>query len=260
MDKKKKNLPVGLVDFEPIKERRPLHRQDAGKQFLTNLIYMVPLSKVLKMIIPFYWNPGKKIIDVTSAERISWEDFPYNHESSCGFRHWDVEFNDLEETVKADYHTPAQEIHRLGKKWDILFNDFPFTELKNGVESFGVRAKKISGRSQGDIARSMSRSRKFYFRGYRPLKEVFEECVESFNKSADNMIVKIGDSHKDKKLVSNVWWAERWFDNEKNPESDFHLVDRISYRGNYARRGGRFPFAQSVTSYYLIFKKDVNSR
>jgi len=255
----KKKIPVGLVDFQIPVDLRPRHRQDAGKQFLTNLIYMVQLPKVLKMIIPFYWNPGKTIIDVTAGEKISWRHFPYNHRSPCGFEHWHVEFNDIEPSVEAEYHVAAQEIHKKGH-WDILFNDFPFIELKNGVESFGVRAKKIAGRSMGDIARSMSRSRKFYFRGFRPLKELFPECVEAFNKASDNMIIKIGNSHKEGVQIDNVTDAILAFDKTRNPKSEFNFIDAVGYRGNYARRGGRFRFAQSVMSYYLIFKKDPLSR
>lgn len=257
---KRKVLPPGLVEFQQVKQIRPPGRYDAGKQFLTNLIYMVPLANTLKMIVPFFWNPGKTIIDVTAGKRLIWRHFAYNHISPCGFEHWHIDFNDTDPECKTDFHIPAQEIDSLERHWDILVCDFPFTDLKNGVESFGVRSKKISGRSQGDIARTMSRSRKFYFRNFVPLNELFPQCVKSFNKVADNLIIKIGDSHKDKRLISNVWEAERWFDHVKNPESKFQLVDRIGYRGNYARRGGRFPFAQSVMSYYLIFKKDVDSR
>jgi hypothetical protein len=57
---KKKYLPKGLVQYQEVKKRRdPTTRYDAGKQFLTNLIYMLPLNQVLARIIPFYWNPGK---------------------------------------------------------------------------------------------------------------------------------------------------------------------------------------------------------
>jgi len=220
---------------------------------------MVPLPRVLRMIIPFYWSPGKKIIDVTAGERISWRHFPYNHLSSCGFQHWHVDFNDIELSVQADLHVPAKEIHKHGH-WDILFNDFPFVDQKDGVESFGVRAKKISARSIGDQTRDMNRSRKFYFRGYRPLKEVFPECVIPFNKAADNLIIKIGNSHKKGVQIDNVTEAILAFDKTRNPKSEFSFIDGVGYRGNYARRGGRFKFAQSVMSYYLIFKKDPNSR
>ena len=93
------------------------------------------LPKILKMIIPFYWNPGKTIIDVTAGKKISWKVFPYNHLSPCGYEHWHVDFNDIDKEKEAEYHYPAQEIDKIGKHYDILFNDFPFTELKNGLFS-----------------------------------------------------------------------------------------------------------------------------
>ena len=253
----KKQLPLGLIDFQPIKKLRPIDRQDAGKQFLTNLIYMRPLADVLKMIIPFYWNPGKTIIDVTAGKKISWEHFAYNHLSSCGFEHWHVDFNDLNPEREADYHIKAQDIDSIGKTWDILFNDFAFTERKNALESFGTRRK--SDKLRRENQRKTNR-RDLYFDSFKPLDELFPECVRAFNKVAKNMIIKIGDSHKDKELRENHVYAINVFDHKMNPDSDFRLVDCIHYRGIYSSRGGRFPFAQSVTSYYLIFKKDVSSR
>jgi len=253
----KKQLPPGLVEQQIVRDIRPRHRQDAGKQFLTNLIYMVSLPRVLKMIIPFYWNPGKTIIDVTAGKKISWKVFPYNHLSPCGFEHWHVDFNDINPERGADYHIKAQEIDSIGKKWDILFNDFPFTEKKNGLESFGTKRSgdKIRSEKQKEVNR-----RDFYFDEFKDLKVLFPECVRAFNKVTNNLIIKIGDSHKNKRLRANHLEAIKAFDCEQNPDSDFNLIDCIHYRGRYSSRGGRFPFAQSVTSYYLIFKKDPGSR
>lgn len=246
-----------LVDDRKI-WTRPSGRSDASKVFLTNLIYMVDLKDTLKMIIPFYWNPGKTIIDVTAGKRLIWSHFGYNHLSPCGMEHWHVEFNDMKESISADYHVKAQEIDKLGKHWDILVVDFPFVDLKAGVESFGVRTRYEVLHNQ--LTKPQKFRREFYFNGYRPLNEVFPECVKPFNKVADNLIVKMGNSHKNKRAIMNCTEAELAFDHKRNPESEFHLIDSIGYRGNYARRGGRFPFAQSVMSYYMIFKKDVNVR
>lgn len=254
-----KKLPDGLVEFQPIKKkRRTTERLDAGKQFLTNLIYMVPLSDVLRMIIPFYWNPGKTILDVTAGKRISWDGFAYNHKSPCGFEHWHVDFNDINPDREADYHMPAQEVDTIGKHYDILFNDFPFTEVKNGVESFGT--KRRSQKIKSESAYNQEFRRGFYFDNFTPLDELFPQCVKAWNKTADNLIVKIGDSHKGKRLRANHVEAIKALDSAQNPESEFNLIDCIHYRGIYSSRGGRFPFAQSVTSYYLIFKKDVDAR
>lgn len=255
---KRKVLPLGLVEFQQVKQTRPPGRHDAGKQFLTNLLYMVKLADVLKMIIPFYWNPGKTIIDVTAGKKISWKHFPYNHISSCGFEHWHVDFNDINPDRKADYHINAIEIDKLGKHWDILFNDFPFTELKNGVESFGT--KSLLGNKKTPAAHNQKFRREFYFDNFVPLDELFPKCVVSWNKVTDNLVVKIGDSHKEKQLRENHVYAINALDHKMNPESEFRLIDCMHYRGIYSSRGGRFPFAQSVTSYYLIFKKDVDSR
>lgn len=238
--------------------KRPSGRNVAGKQFLTNLLYMVNLKDTMKMIVPYFWNHGKTIIDVTAGKRLIWGHFPYNHKSACGYEHWHIDFNDMEESVKADYHVPAQQIHTLGKHWDILVNDFPFTDLKNGVESFGVQDRRAV--ALGTIQKPQKFRRDFYFRNFRPLNELFPECVEAFNAAADNMIVKIGNSHKEGILLTNATEAEMAFDHRRNPKSDFYLVDIINYRGNYARRGGRFPFAQTVVSYYMIFKKNPKGR
>lgn len=221
---------------------------------------MVPLTQTLRMIIPFYWNAGKSILDVTAGKRLIWKGMLYNCASSCGFKHWDVEFNDINPKIDADYHIPAQRLSELNKHWDIGVIDFPFVELKDGVESFGVRAKRISGRSVGDIARAMKRSRSFYFNNYEPLDKLLPDCVESFNKCFDSIIVKMGNSHKNKRAIRNTTEVELALDNHRNKKSEFQLVDEIGYRGNYARRGGRFPFAQSVMSSYMIFKKDVSAR
>lgn len=257
MPRHKKELPPGMVDYHRDREKRfRTERYDDGRKMLTNLLYMIKLPKVLHMIIPFYWNPGKTIIDVTAGKRISWRVFPYNHLSPCGFEHWHVDFNDISEEAKAEYHVPAQSIDQIGKKWDILFNDFPFTELKNGVESFGTRNKK----GQSENNRNQEFRRGFYFREFTPLDELFPKCVEAWNKVTDNLIIKIGDSHQGKRLRANHVEAIKALDKAQNPESEFNLIDCIHYRGVYSSRGGRFPFAQSVTSYYLIFKKDVNSR
>lgn len=258
MNRKKKILPKGLVKEEKVKLRRdPNKRYDNGKQFLTNLLYMIPLNQVLNKIIPFYWNPGKRIIDVTCGKKISWEKFPYNTETlDNGKVAWDVEFNDLDGEREADYHVPAEKIDSIGKHYDILFNDFPFTELKNGLESFGTKDRK--GKFVGD--RSKDVNREFYFRNYRPLYERFMQCVDAWNKTADNLIIKIGDSHKDYELIPNHYYAIKAFDKRENPKSQFYLMDCIHYRGIYSSRGGRFPFAQSVVTQYLIFKKDLKKR
>lgn len=254
---KKKILPPGLVSHQEVKPRRdPNKRYDAGKQFLTNLLYMIPLNQVLSRIIPFYWNPGKTIIDVTAGKKISWETFPYNTKMFDGKIAWDVQFNDLDENKEADYHIPAEEIDTLGKHYDILFNDFPFTALKNGLESFGTKDR--NGNPIG--SRNQKYTRHFYFDNYAPLQKRFLDCVESWNKTADNLIIKIGDSHKDYELIPNHVYAIQAFDKRFNAESEFHLMDCIHYRGIYSSRGGRFPFAQSVTSYYLIFKKNLKKR
>jgi hypothetical protein len=258
---KSKLLPPGLVEFDERKPRRnPLDRLDGGKQFLTNLIYMRPLADVLKMIIPFYWNPGKSIIDVTAGKKISWEHFPYNHRSYCGMEHWHVEFNDIDENKEADYHYAAQDIDKIGKHYDILFNDFPFTELKNGLESWGAMKKSHNLRKPLTGSGNQVFRREFYFDNYTPLDKLFPQCVQAWNKTADNLIIKIGDSHKDYELIPNHVHAINAFDHRMNPESEFHLMDCIHYRGIYSSRGGRFPFAQSVTSYYLIFKKELKKR
>lgn|SRR3990167_1398974 len=252
----KKQLPDGLVESQTIKPRRDItKREDAGKQFLTNLIYMVPLPKVLNMIIPFYWNPGKTIIDVTAGKRISWEVFPFNHVNFDGKVSWSVDFNDIDENKVADYHLPAQQIHKIGKHYDILFCDFPFTELKNGLESFGTKKKVDRIRKEKSLGR-----RDFYFHGFKPLDQLFPECLDAFNKTVDNLIIKIGDSHKNYELLPNHVYAINTFDHKLNPKSEFYLMDCIHYRGIYSSRGGRFPFAQSVTSYYLIFKKGLKKR
>ena len=263
---KRKEKTEGFKEFDDTKKIMPLHKRtrlDKPKQFLTNCLYMVNLADTMKMIVPFYWNPGKTILDFTAGKRIIWKHFAYNHLSPCGFEHWHIDFNDISPEAKAETNVPVQRIDDLlnlvEKKWDIGVYDPPFTELKNGVESFGVRAKKLSGRIKTG-SHNQKFSRDFYFRNFKPLNELFAETWEPINKVCDNLIIKIGDSHKNKRLISNTWYAERYFDNEKNSESEFNLIDRISYRGNYARRGGRFPFAQSVVSYYLIFKKDPSSR
>jgi len=253
---KRKQLPSGLVKEQIVKPKRdPNKRYDAGKQFLTNLIYMVPLHKVLSMLIPFYWDADKDIIDVTAGKKISWETFPYSHKGFDGKIPWRVEFNDINPEREAEYHLPAQEIDKVGKHYDILFNDFPFTELKNGLESFGTKKKVDRIRKEKSLGR-----REEYFDNFTPLDKLFPQCVKAWNKTADNLIIKIGDSHKDYHLIPNHVHAINTFDHSMNPESDFHLLDCIHYRGVYSSRGGRFPFAQSVTSYYLIFKKDLKKR
>lgn len=252
---KKKILPPGLVSHQEVKKRRdPNTRYDAGKQFLTNLIYMVPLNQVLNRIIPFYWNPGKTIIDVTAGKKISWETFPYNTPMFDGKIAWDVTFNDVDESLDTDYHELAQNADHLGR-YDILFNDFPFTELKNGLESWGTKKKKDHIRKEKSLGR-----RDQYFKRYRPLQKLFMDCVDAWNLTANNLIIKIGDSHKDYELIPNHIYAIQAFDKRFNPKSEFHLMDCIHYRGIYSSRGGRFPFAQSVTSYYLILKKDLKKR
>ena len=262
--RKKQVLENKLKEKDDTKQIVPLHKKgrlDKPKQFLTNCLYMINLADTMKMIVPFYWNPGKRIIDFTAGKRIIWRNFAYNHLSPCGFQHWHIDFNDINKNQKAEYHLDVRNIDELGLHWDIGVFDPPFTELKNGVESFGVRAKHLAGRAKGKVESYNQHFRRdFYFDNFTPLDKLFPESVLAINKVCNNLIIKIGDSHKNKELVSNCTMAELSFNNRWNKKSEFHLVDRISYRGNYARRGGRFPFAQAVTSYYLIFKKNVNLR
>jgi len=256
---------VGLKEYDDTQKIIALHRRtDKGhkpKIFLTNCLYMLDLADTMRMIVPFYWDAGLKIVDVTAGKRIIWKHFLYNHLSPCGFEHWHIDFYDRSPDADTDHIIDARDIATTGKHWDLLVVDFPFTELKNGVESFGVRAKHLAGRAKAKVAAYNQHFRRdFYFRDFEPLAKLFPECVIPFNRVADNLIVKVGDSHKHKRLIKNTFKAIQAFDCEENPESEFNLIDVISYRGNYARRGGRFPFAQSVTSYYLIFKKDPGSR
>jgi len=257
----KTKLENKLKEQDDSKRIMPLHKRQnmRPKQFLTNCLYMIDLALTMRYIVPFYWDAGKSIIDFTAGRKIIWKKFLYNHLSSCGFEHWHVDFNDISYDADAEYHIPVQEIDNLPKKYDIGVFDPPFTDLKNGVESFGVRARKLSS-SLKTGAHNQHFRREFYFRGFKPLNELFAETWEPINKVCNNLIIKIGDSHKNKQLIDNETWAILNFDNTHNSSSQFHLIDKISYRGNYAKRGGRFPFAQSVTSYYLVFKKDPNAR
>lgn len=249
-----------LNSFDDTKHRNRSIRHDAGKQFLTNLLYMVPLGDTMKMIVPFYWNAGKKIIDVTAGKRLIWKNFLYNCQSACGYKHWHVEFNDLDKGTKATYHTFAEKLDKLKKHWDILVCDFPFIEQKDGMESFGVRTRQQYKKGIPIDKNTKKPRREFYFKHFIPPEINFHKAVYAFNKVADNLIIKMGDSHQNKVLIPNHWFAILNFDKRINPRSMFYLVDDIIYRGVYSSRGGKFPFAQSVYSHYLIFKKEPSLR
>jgi len=251
-----KDLPLGLVEYEKEKKLRKPSR--LTKRWLTTLLYLIPLNQTMNFIIPFYWNPPKKIIDVTAGNRLIWEKFPYNHKDlNSDQETWHVDFSDISPQAKTDIVCKAQDIDKHGH-WDMLVCDFPFIEMDKGMESFGTKSRKHQIRFRQNESDAMRRE--FYFREFRRPADLFKESLQSFNKATDSLIIKMGDSHEDRKMINNHVDAILTFDQRRNPESEFHHIDTIHYRGNYSKRGANVPFAQPVVSYYLIFKKDPNAR
>jgi len=264
MEKQEMMTEENMLVADTSKPRRH-SRLDASKLWLTTLLYLVPLDKIMNYIIPFYWQQPKRILDVTAGDRIIWRKFPYNNKDiSTNKVGWRVDFADISEDAKADIFADARKIHKHVKHtYEIGVADFPFIPLDYAMESFGTvtRQQHRKFHRLSEIGGKKKLRREFYFRYFVPPEILFKQCVYAFNKVfTDGLIIKMGDSHKNHVYIPNHLFAILSFDHRFNPRSKFYLVDIIHYRGNYAKRGAKVNFAQPVVTYYLIFKKDPTAR
>lgn len=236
-------------------------RLDASKRWLTTLLYLTPLEETMNYIVPFYWEPPKRILDVTAGQRLMWKKFPLKTPNiSTGKYEWTVDFADISKDADVDIIADAREIDKhIEFPYNIGVADFPFIEIDKGMESFGVLPRNYQ---HGLRKRETPHLRReFYFRYFVPPEIIFKETVQSFNKAfTDGLIIKMGDSHANHVLIPNHLFAMLNFDHRFNKNSKFFCVDQIYYRGNYAKRGANMPYAQSVVTHLLIFKKDPTAR
>lgn len=209
-----------------------------------NLIYRVPLDKVMEMILPFYWKSPKHVLDVTTGGKSSWSRF-INEVGLDGITHWKVTFLDIAPEAKPDAVADCRILPFKDDAFDIVYYDPPFTKPENdSVKMYYLRK---------GIKKSMHRE--YLMRNFIELKRMFNETVEEFNRVAtEGLVIKIGDRHEEKEYIAQHIDAFLAYSKK------FKLIDILHYRGARHVIGAYLPFASNTITYYLIFKKNVHRK
>jgi hypothetical protein len=213
-----------------------------------SLLYRIPLKDTMRMILNFYWDAPKKVLDVTAGERKIWGRDWYNHETLDGKpARWQVDFNDLSLDAKAEYHYDCRWMTGIpDDSYDIIVFDPPFTNPKNDSCNPDHNGLYFRNKFKPGFT-----SRLFYMRNFIEPQILFQYTKNEFRRIArEGLVIKISDRHEDRRLVPQHVHAIQEYG------SMFDLVDIIHYRGNRPVMGAKLPFVANTISYYLIFKKN----
>ena len=226
--------------------------KDGTKIGDVNFIYFKKLPLVLRKLIPYYFDSGVKVLDLTAGFRKMWDTSLFERNTiDTGKPYCDVTF--MDGSLDSDSHILGdfRKIPLPDNAVDLIIFDPPFTEVKNAQENHGVKGGK--GR------------REFYFRGltdrWIPPEAYFFQCWKEFNRvSRNGLIIKIAERFKDLEEIPVITYADLAFNHRFNKKSEFSRIVNIVYRGKRKATGARTHNAQRVSSNYLIYKKDRRQR
>lgn len=217
-----------------------------------DFVYFKRLPYVMQKLVPFFFDSGNTILDVTSGEKKSWAKSLFDTNNvDTGEPYCKVIFLDGSQNAESDIRADFRKIPLPDNSVDIIYFDPPFTEVKNSQESHGVKGSK--GR------------RKFYFRGigskWIPPEAYFFQTWREFNRvSRNGLIVKISERFQDLEEVPVLTYMDLAYNKRFNKKSQFSRCVNIVYRGKRKATGARSSNPQRVFSNYAVYKKDRRQR
>lgn len=219
----------------------------------------------MQKIIPFFFDQGVKILDVTAGFKKMWpsgtnylntidKQEPYCH----------VTFVDGSDNSESDVQADFRHLPFDDNSFDCVVFDPPFTEIKNAQENHGVKQtgnKYMKG--SGDKWKVGNRP--FYFRGigkkWIPPEAYFFQTWREFNRISKNgLIIKISERFKDLEEVPVLTYMDLAYNKRFNKKSQFSRCVNVGYRGRRKATGARSGNPQRVLSNYVIYKKDRMKR
>lgn len=217
-----------------------------------DLIYLKKATYPLKRILEWYFDAGKKILDVTAGERKTWNATIINNETlPSGDKLYDITFLDSSRDAKTDVVADFRKIPFPDDSFDIIYFDPPFMRLSNARESFGIRQPHTF--------------RPFYFRQnderFIPPEAYFFQTWKEFNRISKNgLIVKISERYENLREIPVTTYMDLAYDNIFNKNSNFKRCVKIGYRGWHAGMGAKMIHAQRVLTYFVVYKKNLRQR
>lgn len=223
----------------------------------TDLIYAKPISYPLKRILPFFFDAGKTILDVTAGRKKCWDTDLYSVESLIdGKPFCKVVFCDASPDSDADYIVDFRKLPFADNSFDIIFFDPPFTELKNSLEGHkGIKTRRSLKPTPAHC--------EFFFRGLKtwiPPEAYFFKLGKSLTVYLATVSLSkyLRDSKTLKRCLSSHTWT--WHNKRFNHKSEFQRCANIAYRGRRMATGARTSNPQRVLSHYVVYKKNRRLR
>jgi hypothetical protein len=220
------------------------------------LIYMKPLRYPMNKLIPFYFDAGLKVLDVTTGYRKMWNENLYKGLTLDGIPYCDVTWFDGSQDSKADIIGDFRKLPFNDGEFDLIIFDPAFTNIKNAQENHGVKDTR-GNRNIGQ--------RPFYFRGINnewiPPEQYFQETWQEFNRVSNNgLLIKISERFEKLEEIPVLTYMDLAYNNRFNSKSEFKRCCMTHYRGKRMATGARSGNPQRVLSQYVIYKKDVRKR
>lgn len=216
-----------------------------------DLIYMKKLNYALKKILEWYFDTGKTILDVTAGERRTWDNNILYNLNLEGSLNYNVIFADYSEDALADIRCDFTKLPFADNSVDIVYFDPPFLDIKNGIESFGIKTHRTPDRPS-------------YFRQtgkWIPPEARFFHTWKEFNRvSRNGLIVKISERYEKGYEIPVTTYMDLAYDRTFNKKSQFRRCVQTGYRGKRAGMGAMMVHAQRVLSYYTVYKKNYKLR
>lgn len=218
-----------------------------------DLIYMKRLPYVMQKIFPFFFDPGKVVLDVTTGMKKSWDknlfDVP---DIDADHPYCDVIFMDGSSESKAEVLADFRKIPLPDNSVDVIYFDPAFTELKNSQEKHGIKTTRKA-------------DREFYFRGINgkwiPPEAYFFQTWKEFNRvSRNGLIVKISERFRDLEEVPVLTYMDLAYNKRFNKKSEFTRCVNVGFRGKRAGTGRFNHNPQRVLSNYAVYKKNRRLR
>ncbi|MFQ5754408.1 MAG: hypothetical protein ACE5HI_20715 [bacterium] len=228
-----------------------------------DLIYLKPLPKALKMILPWYFDNGINILDVTAGQQKIWSKTILSNEDLSGQPAYRVTFLDGDSRAKTDILGDFRCLPIKSQSQDLIIFDPPFIPVENAGERFAYQPKEVNGKTYRHKARE---GRLFYFNNafgeWVPPEVLFQQTWKEFNRVSKNgLIVKISERYEKGYEVPVLSYLDLCFDQRFNPLSEFRRVCSIGYRGNrFKLMGARMIHPQRVLTYYVVYKKNYKIR
>lgn len=235
-------------------EKSPLKIEDV------NFIYFKRLPYVLRKVLPYYFDRGLVILDVTTGKKKMWDHSLFDNETLDSREPFcKVIFIDGSTESDADMLADFRKIPLPDNSVDLIIFDPAFTEIKNAQENHGVKKIKGSGYS------IVKGRREFYFRGiggkWIPPEAYFFQTWREFNRvSRNGLLVKISERFKNLEEVPVLTYLDLAYNKRFNKKSEFVRIVNIMYRGKRKATGARTANAQRVASNYVLFKKNRRKR